>query len=114
MLLMFCTAALVGHLADGGDDDDVSTDWLRLLKYISYRVYTDLSFFYLPSSFVKILKDPFPVISYFNKIASALTQIFDPLQEYTNGEHLFDNMLLDKTYRLIPGIKQIGRFQNIE
>lgn len=114
MLLMFCTAALVGHLADGGDDDDVSTDWLRLLKYISYRVYTDLSFFYLPSSFVKILKDPFPVISYFNKITSAFTQIFDPLQEYTNGEHLFDNMLLDKTYRLIPGIKQIGRFQNIE
>ena len=115
MITLYVLSAMIGHAGDDDDDDkNVDDEWMQLLKYISYRVYTDLSFFYLPSSFVKILQDPFPVMSYFNKLSDALLQLFHPFEEYTTGDHLFDNKFLNKTYRLIPGVKQIGRFSNIK
>lgn len=113
MTLLYLTSCVIGHYVD--DDDEKKDDrFLYLCKYLSYRVYTDLSFFYLPSSFTKILQDPFPVISYFNKITGVFTQLFSPFEEYANGNHLFDNKLLDKMFKVVPGLKQIGRYQNIK
>lgn len=113
MTLLYLTSCILGHFTD--DDDEKKDDrFLYLCKYLSYRVYTDLSFFYLPSSFTKILQDPFPVISYFNKMTGVFTQLFSPFEEYANGNHLFDNKLLDKMFKVVPGLKQIGRYQNIK
>ena len=113
MTLLYLTSMIIGHFVD--DDDEKQDDkFLYLCKYLSYRVYTDLSFFYLPTSFTKILKDPFPVISYFNKIIGVWMQLLSPFEEYTNGSHVFDNKFLDKSMKVIPGLKQIGRYQNIK
>ena len=42
--------ALIGSI-DGADDDEL----LSMVRYQSYRVFTDLTFFFLPTSFTKIL-----------------------------------------------------------
>lgn len=99
---------LVGNI-DGSDDDE----FLSMIRYQSYRIFTDLTFFFLPTSFTKILQDPFPVMGLMNDVSSVFLQIFDPFEEYQNGNHLFDNKLIDKSIKLTPGLKQIGRFENI-
>lgn len=93
-----------------GDDDDAATSFLR---YQMYRLWTDMTFFVLPTSFSKILNDPFPVMSVLTDITMFIQQMFSPFEEYATGNHMFDNKLIDKGYKLIPGVKQIGRIQNI-
>lgn len=78
-----------------------------------YRLFTDLTFFTLPTSFSKILNDPFPVMGLMNDATNVFTQLFDIDEVYQNGKHLFDNKFLNQTFRLIPGFKQIGRLSNI-
>lgn len=104
--LLFC---LLGNIDD--DDDDYAI--VSNLRYQMYRLNTDLSFYFLPTSFTKILQDPFPVISYLNEVIDTFMQIFNISEEYQTGNHLFDNKFLNKSSRLIPGVKQIGRWSNV-
>ena len=97
-----------------GDDGDEPSDVVSNLRYQLYRLYTDLTFFILPTSFTKILKDPFPVVGYINNIIGVFMQLFNPLEEYETGHHTFDNVLLNKISRVLPIIKQVGRWSNIE
>ncbi len=101
-------------LGSSGGDDDEPNVVVSNIRYHMYRLYTDLTFFVNPLSFTKILKDPFPSITYINDIIGAFTQVFSPLEEYQSGEHLFDNKLLNKTARIFPVVKQIGRLSNID
>jgi len=48
--LGYAIYALIGSI-DGADDDEL----LSMVRYQSYRVFTDLTFFFLPTSFTKIL-----------------------------------------------------------
>ena len=114
MELAISTIAVLGFLlvASGGDDDDEPAI-ISNLRYQLYRLYTDLTFFYLPTSFSKILQSPFPAINYLNDIIGVFTQIPTFWQEYETGRHTFDNILLDRISDVIPGVKQIGRFENI-
>lgn len=108
-LIAITTYALLGNIFDDDDDPVV----VENIRYQLYRLYTDLTFFVLPTSFTKILKDPFPTITYVNDIIDLLWQFFSPFEEYDNGKHMFDNKLLNKAFKLTPGLKQIGRFQNV-
>ena len=109
------TISILLYAAMGsGDDGEEPSDIVSNLRYQLYRLYTDLTFFILPTSFTKILKDPFPVVSYVNNIIGVFMQLFNPLEEYENGHHTFDNVLLNKLSRVLPIIKQVGRWSNIE
>ena len=107
-ILSYLLFALLG--GSDGDDDDAT---LSFVRYQAYRLYTDMTFFVLPTSFVKILNDPFPVIGVLTDITNLFTQLFNPFEEYRSGEHLFDNKLLNQSVRMIPGAKQVGRLGNI-
>lgn len=107
-MLAYCLYALLGN-GDGDDDDPV----LSNIRYQAYRLYTDLTFFILPTSFTKILNEPFPVINVLTDISDIVVQLFNPFEEYETGKHTFDNILLNKVSRMIPGVKQIGRMGNI-
>lgn len=96
------------------EDDNDEPVIISNLRYQLYRLYTDLTFYYFPTSFSKILQSPFPAISYVNDVLSVFAQIPVFWQEYESGNHLFDNKLLDKIANIIPGVTQIGRLQNIE
>ena len=109
------TISILLYTAMGSEDDgDEPSDIVSNLRYQLYRLYTDLTFFILPTSCTKILKDPFPVISYINNIIGVFMQLFNPLEEYETGHHTFDNVLLNKISRVLPIIKQVGRWSNIE
>lgn len=107
-VLGYATYCLLGLV---GDDDD--NDALAMLRYQSYRLFTDLTFYTLPTSFAKILQDPFPSMNLLTDATNVLIQILSPLEEYNSGRHMFDNKLLDKTIKLLPAFKQIHRLDNI-
>lgn len=109
--LAYAMFALINPSGDG-DDHDYGTEALWILKYQSYRLYTDITFYLLPTSFSRILQDPFPVISYTNDIIRFFVQFTDPFEEYKTGRHLVDNKLINQGLNLIPGIKQLGRAWN--
>lgn len=106
--LGYATYCLLGLV---GDDDD--NDALAMLRYQSYRLFTDLTFYTLPTSFAKILQDPFPSMNLLTDATNVFIQILSPLEEYNSGRHMFDNKLLDKTIKLFPAFKQIHRMDNI-
>lgn len=95
------------------DDNEPQSDLIANIRYQAYRLFTDMTFFLLPTSFAKILNDPFPVTGFLIDITNVFVQAFKPFEEYQRGEHLFDNKLLNQMSSLIPGIKQIGRFSNV-
>lgn len=95
------------------DDNNPQSDLIANIRYQAYRLFTDMTFFILPTSFTKILNDPFPVMGFLNDITNVFVQAFKPFEEYQRGEHLFDNKLLNQMSSLVPGIKQIGRFSNV-
>lgn len=107
--LAYSIYVLLGSI-DGEDDNGA----LSMFRYQSYRIFTDLTFFFLPSSFAKILQDPFPVMGLMTDTTKLFQQVFDPFEEYQGGNHLFDNKLLDQIFKMTPGLKQVGRLQNIE
>lgn len=106
--LAYATYCLLGL---AGDDDD--NDALAMLRYQSYRLFTDLTFYTLPTSFTKILQDPFPTMNLLTDATNVLIQLVSPMEEYNSGRHMFDNKLLDKTIKLLPAFKQIHRVDNI-
>lgn len=95
------------------DDNEPQSDLIANIRYQAYRLFTDMTFFLLPTSFAKILNDPFPVTGFLIDITNVFVQAFKPFEEYQRGEHLFDNKLLNQMSSLVPGIKQIGRFSNV-
>lgn len=94
------------------DDDDVPVA-VTMIKYQAYRLYTDLTFL-LPTSFIKIFRDPFPATRVIQDVSNFTTQLFNPLEVYNNDNHMIDNKLLDKLIKLIPGTGQPYRFANIQ
>lgn len=113
----FSVAALsyaIFALINPGDDDDhdFGQEILWVIKYQAYRLFTDMTFYVLPTSFTKLFQDPFPVMSYINDILKLFMQMFDPFEEYSTGKHLVSNKLLDQAIRLTPGAKQLGRIGN--
>lgn len=111
LALGLAVSCLIG--IDDDDDEPVST-FAVTTKYLAYRLYTDLSFIINPSSFTKIIRDPFPAFSLIDNIEAFFGQLLDPMEEYYSGKHMFDNKLLDKGTRLLPGARQLYRFENIE
>lgn len=107
-MLAYCLFALIGS-SNADDDDEIMAN----VRYQMYRLYTDLTFFILPTSFTKILNEPFPVINVLTDVSDIVVQLFSPFEEYQTGKHLFDNKLLNKISRVVPGVKQIGRMGNI-
>lgn len=107
-MLAYCLFALIGS-SNADDDDEIMAN----VRYQMYRLYTDLTFFILPTSFTKILNEPFPVINVLTDVSDIIVQLFSPFEEYQTGKHLFDNKLLNKISRVVPGVKQIGRMGNI-
>lgn len=107
--LAYSIYVLLGSV-DGEDDNGA----LSMFRYQSYRIFTDLTFFFLPSSFAKILQDPFPAMGLMTDVTKLFQQVFDPFEEYQGGNHMFDNKLLNQIFKLTPGLKQVGRLQNIE
>lgn len=96
----------------GNDDHDWGTEALWVIKYQCYRLFTDLTFYVLPTSFTKLFQDPFPVVSYINDIIKFFMQFTAPFEEYSTGKHLVSNKLLEQALRLTPGVKQLGRAWN--
>ena len=96
-----------------GDDDDDNTVAVTS-RYLSYRLYADLSFVYNPIAFNKIIRDPFPALGLVDNIADVFGQFANPGEEYYSGQHMIDNKLLDKLSRLLPGARQLYRFENIK
>ncbi len=111
-LAMLALLIFAGLGGSGGDDDQ--NNFTRFVKYQSYRLYSDLTFVANPVSFTNIFRDPFPAQKLITDVASVVNQLTDPTEEYQSGNHLFDNKLINKTVKLIPGSNQIYRLQNIQ
>jgi hypothetical protein len=108
--LAYCLFALLTPPKNDDHDWGVELEWV--LKYQAYRLYTDLTFALVPSSFTAILKDPFPVVTLAEDIFDLFSQLLDPFDEYQTGKHLFENKFLNKAVKLTPGAKQFGRMWN--
>lgn len=111
--LAICAFWVIGSNVDDDDDESMSVS-TTTMKYLSYRLYTDLTFMFNPVSFTKVIRDPFPALGLVDHIQAVLTQFTNPTEEYYSGRHMVDNKLLDKLTRLIPGARQLYRFENIE
>ena len=101
---------LSGVSGDGDDEWDV---FLKNVQYQAYRLSNDLSFYFNPESFARILQDPFPTMTLLTDITRLFWQLFDPLEEYTSGARKGESKLWYYSSRLLPGIKQMDRFGNI-
>ena len=66
-MLAYCLFALIGS-SNVDDDDEIMAN----VRYQMYRLYTDLTFFILPTSFTKILNEPFPVINVLTDVSDII------------------------------------------
>lgn len=103
----------MGLGGSGGDDDD-QNNAIKFFKYQAYRLYTDLTFIANPVSFSSIFRDPFPAQKLVTDVSSVFNQLFDPTETYQSGNHMFDNKLLNKTVKMLPGSNQLYRLKNIQ
>lgn len=112
MAFALCAYSVIGSAED--DDDEAMSTFALTSKYLSYRLMTDLSFVLSPISFSKVIRDPFPALGLIDQLWAVWSQIPYYDEEYYSGQHMIDNKLLDKLSRLLPGFRQLYRFENIQ
>ena len=59
--LSLCAFWVIGANVDDDDDESMGV-MTTTMKYLSYRLYTDLTFMFNPVSFTKVIRDPFPAL----------------------------------------------------
>lgn len=107
--------SVVGAALDGADDDDdISTLALMHIDYQLYRLSTDISFYFNPASFMKIVQSPIPSSSVIRSISNFLESCLHPLEKFETGDWKGEYKIKKRALDLLPIVRQIYRLRNIE
>lgn len=107
--------SIVGAALDGADDDDdISTLALMHIDYQLYRLSTDISFYFNPASFMKIVQSPIPSSSVIRSISNFLESCLHPLEKFETGDWKGEYKIKKRALDLLPIVRQIYRLRNIE
>ena len=112
MAFALVMTAVLGSVSD--DDDDEPNLWFLNFQYQMERLWSDVTFYWNPASFLRIMQDPFPSMSLASNIVRLFNQLTEPFEVYKYGSKKGESKLGYQINQLFPVIRQIGRFSNIE
>lgn len=105
--------AILSNLRREEDDEDMKLIWSNL-AYQTYRLKTDITFFFNPADAMKIIQSPIPSTSLLKSFVNLSTQIFtDPLATYTRGEWKDHFKIEKQVFDMIPVARQLYRYSEI-
>ena len=114
----FLTAAIIltavlTKLKDDDDDEDMKIFWSNM-AYQTYRLKTDIAFFFNPADALKIVQSPIPSSSLIKSFTNFIGQIIkDPTEKYVRGEWKDHYKLEKQFFDLLPIARQLYRYQDI-
>lgn len=114
----FLTAAIIltavlTKLKDDDDDEDMKIFWSNM-AYQTYRLKTDIAFFFNPADAFKIVQSPIPSSSLIKSFTNFMGQIIkDPTEKYVRGEWKDHYKLEKQFFDLLPIARQLYRYQDI-
>lgn len=114
----FLTAAIIltavlTKLKDDDDDEDMKIFWSNM-AYQTYRLKTDIAFFFNPADALKIVQSPIPSSSLIKSFTNFIGQIIkDPTEKYVRGEWEDHYKLEKQFFDLLPIARQLYRYQDI-
>lgn len=114
----FLTAAIIltavlTKLKDDDDDEDMKIFWSNM-AYQTYRLKTDITFFFNPADAFKIVQSPIPSSSLIKSFTNFIGQIIkDPTEKYVRGEWEDHYKLEKQFFDLLPIARQLYRYQDI-
>ena len=110
---VFVVASLVSRWHDDEPDED-----LKMLaancNYQLYRLEQDMMFYWNPGSMFNIMQSPFAATGAIRNCKRLLSQLIDPMEEYTTGAHAGENKLWRYTYQMIPIMRNIYKYQEAD
>jgi hypothetical protein len=104
---LFVLGMALRGLAEGGDEED--ENMVYFLAYQTNRLYSELSFYYNPAEFGRILSSPAASVSVFERVIKLVSQIltFNVMEEYETGTRAGDMIMYYRIRDLVPGWKPI-------
>ena len=107
--------ALIAAALEGYDDkDDFEYMVLSHLDYQVYRLSTDISFYFNPSSFLKIVQSPIPSSSVIKSWSNFLDSMLHPTEKFEKGDWKGEYKIKKRAIDLLPIVRQIYRLRNID
>lgn len=97
-----------------GEDDDEIKILLSNIDYQIYRLQTDMTFYINPASTLKILQSPMPSSSVIKSTSRLLDSLLDPTAKFEKGSWKGDYKIEKRVYDLIPVVRQIYRYRDID
>lgn len=104
------SAALSGY----DDKDEYAYMVLSHLDYQIFRLSTDISFYFNPSSFFKIVQSPIPSSSVIKGWSNLLETLLNPTEKFEKGDWKGEYKVKKRVMDLLPIVRQIYRLRNID
>lgn len=107
--------SLIAAALEGLDDKD--SYWYIALSHLDYQIFrlsTDISFYFNPSSFFKIVQSPIPSSSVIKGWSNLLETLLNPTEKFEKGDWKGEYKVKKRVMDLLPIVRQIYRLRNID